>query len=249
MVSLPAARRPSGPLLILAAAALWSTAGAAIKLCSLNAWQISLGRSVVAAGVLWLLLPGARARPSRGTWAVAAAYAVTVVLFTVANKLTTSANAIFLQDTAPLYVLLLSPLLLARAPLTLGAVVGSPLPAGPRPLLPGQADAGPAVGKPGGAGQRRLLRPGHSGAAATGRQQRPGARPGEPAGHGGLAAGCTRRSRPHPDGLWPSSSSSVSSNWASPTPSSRAGCGTRRPPRPRCWRSWNPSSTRCGRSF
>jgi len=116
MVPLPAARRPSGPLLILAAAALWSTAGAAIKLCSLNAWQISLGRSAVAALVLWLLLPGARGRIVSRTWAVAAAYAVTVVLFTVANKLTTAANAIFLQDTAPLYVLLLSPLVLGERP-------------------------------------------------------------------------------------------------------------------------------------
>jgi drug/metabolite transporter (DMT)-like permease len=116
MVPATAEQRRSGPWLILAAAALWSTAGAAIKLCTLNAWQISLGRSLVAAGVLWLFLPGARARPSRGVWAVAAAYAVTVVLFTVANKLTTSANAIFLQDTAPLYVLLLSPLLLAERP-------------------------------------------------------------------------------------------------------------------------------------
>jgi drug/metabolite transporter, DME family len=116
MVPVEAAQRRGGPWLILAAAALWSTAGAAIKLCSLSAWQISLGRSLVAAGVLWLFLPGARARPSRGIWAVASAYAVTVVLFTVANKLTTSANAIFLQDTAPLYVLLLSPFLLGERP-------------------------------------------------------------------------------------------------------------------------------------
>jgi drug/metabolite transporter, DME family len=126
MVPLPAAQRRSGPWLILAAAALWSTAGAAIKLCSLNAWQISFGRSLVAAGVLWLFLPGARARPTRSTWAVAAAYAVTVVLFTVANKLTTSANAIFLQDTAPLYVLLLSPLLLRERP-TRGELLSVPL--------------------------------------------------------------------------------------------------------------------------
>jgi drug/metabolite transporter, DME family len=126
MVSTPVAHPRSGPWLILAAAALWSTAGAAIKLCTLNAWQISLGRSLVAAGVLWLLLPGARSRPTRGTWAVAAAYAVTVVLFTVANKLTTSANAIFLQDTAPLYVLLLSPLLLRERP-TRGELLSMPL--------------------------------------------------------------------------------------------------------------------------
>ena len=126
MVPPPAAPRRSGPWLILAAAALWSTAGAAIKLCSLNAWQISLGRSLVAAVVLWLFLPGARARPTRSTWAVAVAYAVTVVLFTVANKLTTSANAIFLQDTAPLYVLLLSPLLLRERP-TRGELLSVPL--------------------------------------------------------------------------------------------------------------------------
>jgi drug/metabolite transporter (DMT)-like permease len=126
MVSTPVAHGRSGPWLILAAAALWSTAGAAIKLCTLNAWQISLGRSLVAAVVLWLLLPGARSRPTRGTWAVAAAYAVTVVLFTVANKLTTSANAIFLQDTAPLYVLLLSPLLLRERP-SRGELLSVPL--------------------------------------------------------------------------------------------------------------------------
>jgi DME family drug/metabolite transporter len=126
MVPPPAAQRRSGPWLILAAAALWSTAGAAIKLCSLNAWQISCGRSLVAALVLWLFLPGARVRPTRSTWAVAAAYAVTVVLFTVANKLTTSANAIFLQDTAPLYVLLLSPLLLRERP-SRGELLSVPL--------------------------------------------------------------------------------------------------------------------------
>jgi len=39
-----------------------------------------------------------------------------VVSFIIANKLTTSANAIFLQDTAPLYVLLLSPLVLRERP-------------------------------------------------------------------------------------------------------------------------------------
>jgi drug/metabolite transporter (DMT)-like permease len=36
--------------------------------------------------------------------AVAAVYAATMVLFVVANKLTTAANTIFLQSTAPLYV-------------------------------------------------------------------------------------------------------------------------------------------------
>ncbi len=40
------------------------------------------------------------------------AYALTLVLFVSANKLTTSANAIFLQSTAPLYLLVLGPLIL-----------------------------------------------------------------------------------------------------------------------------------------
>lgn len=99
-------------LYLLAAAALWSTAGAAVKLSTLSAWQIASGRSLVAALVLTLALPAGRRLPSRRGLAAAVAYAATVVLFISANKLTTSANAIFLQDTAPLYVLLLSPLLL-----------------------------------------------------------------------------------------------------------------------------------------
>ena len=43
---------------------------------------------------------------------VAACYAATLVAFVLATRLTTAANAIFLQSTAPLYVLLLGPLLL-----------------------------------------------------------------------------------------------------------------------------------------
>lgn len=43
---------------------------------------------------------------------VGVAYAVTLVAFVLANRLTTSANAIYLQSTAPLYLLLLGPWLL-----------------------------------------------------------------------------------------------------------------------------------------
>jgi drug/metabolite transporter (DMT)-like permease len=44
--------------------------------------------------------------------AVGLTYAATLLLFVLANKLTTSANTIYLQSTAPLYILLLAPLLL-----------------------------------------------------------------------------------------------------------------------------------------
>jgi drug/metabolite transporter, DME family len=103
-------------LYLLGAATLWSTAGAAIKLSTLNAFQLASGRSLIAAAMLFLVFPESRRRPTPRMLGVAAAYAATVVLFIFANKLTTSANAIFLQDTAPLYVLLLSPLLLRERP-------------------------------------------------------------------------------------------------------------------------------------
>ncbi|HSN16516.1 MAG TPA: EamA family transporter [Anaeromyxobacteraceae bacterium] len=103
-------------LLILAAAALWSTAGAAIKLTALNAWQVSAGRSLVAALAVAAMVPASRVRPRPGVLGVALSNAVTVILFVVATKLTTAANAIFLQETAPLWVLLLAPLLLGERP-------------------------------------------------------------------------------------------------------------------------------------
>lgn len=97
---------------LLLAAVLWSTSGAAIKNCNLNGVQIAFGRSLVAALVLFLAFREARARPNKKIVLVGLAYAATVVLFVIATKATTAANAIFLQDTAPLWVLLWSPLLL-----------------------------------------------------------------------------------------------------------------------------------------
>ena len=99
-------------LMILSAAVLFSTGGAAIKLCSLNGWQVASLRSGIAAAVLLAFLPSARRGWSWRTWLVGSAYAGTMICFVLANKLTTAANAIFLQAAAPLYILLLSPLLL-----------------------------------------------------------------------------------------------------------------------------------------
>ena len=99
-------------LLLLAAGLLFSTGGAAIKAASLTGWQVASFRSGVAALVLLAVLPNARRQWHWPMLPVAAAYAATLVLFVLANRLTTSANAIFLQATAPLYVLLLGPFLL-----------------------------------------------------------------------------------------------------------------------------------------
>ena len=99
-------------LLLVSAALLFSTGGAAIKAISLNAWQVASFRSGIAALVLLAALPEARRGWKWSIVPVAAAYAATLIFFVLANRLTTSANAIFLQSTAPLYLLLLGPLVL-----------------------------------------------------------------------------------------------------------------------------------------
>ena len=102
----------SARLLILAAALLFSTGGAAIKACHLTSWQVASFRSGVAALALLVFMPAARKGLSPRILGVGVAYAACLTLFVAANKLTTAANTIFLQSTAPLYVLLLGPWLL-----------------------------------------------------------------------------------------------------------------------------------------
>lgn len=100
--------------MVLTAAILFSTGGAAVKACSMTAWQVASFRSAVAVAAILILIPSARRGWTRRTWLVGLAYAATMVCFVFANKLTTAADAIFLQGTAPLYVLLLSPWLLGE---------------------------------------------------------------------------------------------------------------------------------------
>jgi drug/metabolite transporter, DME family len=102
----------SARLRLALAALLFSTGGAGIKAAAFTGWQIASFRSGIAAVVLWLVIPAARRGWTGRTVLVGVAYAATLVLFVLANRLTTSANTIFLQSTAPLYVLALSPWLL-----------------------------------------------------------------------------------------------------------------------------------------
>ena len=99
-------------LMVVSAALLFSTGGAAIKATTLGGWSTAGFRSLVACLVLVALVPESR----RGwSWRIlpgGLVYALTLVTFVLANKLTTSANAIYLQSTAPLYLLALGPLVL-----------------------------------------------------------------------------------------------------------------------------------------
>jgi drug/metabolite transporter, DME family len=97
---------------LIGAAALFSTGGAAIKLTTLSGAQVACFRSAVAAAAVLLLAPESRRGWTWRTAVASVAYAACLTLFVLANKLTTSANTIFLQSTAPLYLLLLGPWLL-----------------------------------------------------------------------------------------------------------------------------------------
>jgi drug/metabolite transporter (DMT)-like permease len=125
------ARREHGRaiLFLLMAALLWSTGGFFIKWVDWNPMAISGMRSAIAAGVVAI----AFRHDLKITWSPlqlsgAFAYALTVTLFVIANKMTTAANAILLQYTAPVHVALLSAWLLKEHPtrrdwLTIAAVL------------------------------------------------------------------------------------------------------------------------------
>ena len=112
LVAVSAASYRLHRLSILGAALLFSTGGAAIKATTLSSWQVACSRSGVAALFLLVAIPQTRRFWAPRTLAVAVAYAATLTLFVTANKLTTAANAIFLQSTAPIYLLLLGPYVL-----------------------------------------------------------------------------------------------------------------------------------------
>jgi drug/metabolite transporter, DME family len=97
-------------LFVLAAALLWSTGGLFIKATPLGALELSFGRSLLAALTVAVLTRREGFRLDLKTLVASVLYAALLVLFVVANKLTTAANAIFLQYTAPVYVLVLEPL-------------------------------------------------------------------------------------------------------------------------------------------
>jgi drug/metabolite transporter, DME family len=97
-------------LLVVAAALLWSTGGLFIKWTELSAFELSFGRSLLAALTVAFFTRHEGFRLNRLTVLTSLLYAALLLLFVVATKLTTAANAIFLQYTAPIYVLLLEPL-------------------------------------------------------------------------------------------------------------------------------------------
>lgn len=114
-----------GALLVFLAAVLYSIGGLCIKLIPWSAMSINGGRNIVAVLVVGGYLLIARHKPkwNRGVVLGAICVSGTNILFTIANKLTTAANAIVLQFTAPIFVLLLSVLFLHKKPSKLDMAV------------------------------------------------------------------------------------------------------------------------------
>jgi len=104
-----------GSLLILSAAVLMSLGGVGIKLCQLGAWQLSGLRGGIAAVTVFLLIGEARRYWSWRVVLVGAAIAGTTVCFVWGTKTTTAANTIFIQSSAPLWILLLGPVLIRES--------------------------------------------------------------------------------------------------------------------------------------
>jgi drug/metabolite transporter (DMT)-like permease len=104
-------------LLFLALAAiLWSTSGVLIKTLNWQPIAILSARSLFASLVFLAYMRRVPARLNRWQLLAAAALILTQFLFITSTKLTTAANAIFLQYTAPVYVVLLGFWLLREKP-------------------------------------------------------------------------------------------------------------------------------------
>ena len=102
----PNRERPRALVMLLLAAFLWSLGGVLIKVVHWHPMAIAGMRSAIAAVLIRVVF-----REMTFTWSFdqvggAVAYALTVLSFVVANKMTTAANVILLQYTAPIHAAL-----------------------------------------------------------------------------------------------------------------------------------------------
>lgn len=97
-------------LQMLLCATLWSIAGIFIKAVPWNPLVIAGGRSLIAGLIAlgYMRFQKIRFHINRDTWISGVLLSLTFLTFVTANKLTTSANAIVLQYSAPVFILLIS---------------------------------------------------------------------------------------------------------------------------------------------
>ena len=108
-----------GVLFVFVAAVLYSLGGLCIKLIpDWSGLALNAGRNGIALVVYVIFFAATRHKPRFNRWIFLGACCVctTNVLFAVANKMTTAANSIVLEYTAPIFVILLSAIFLRRRP-------------------------------------------------------------------------------------------------------------------------------------
>jgi drug/metabolite transporter (DMT)-like permease len=98
-------------LFILVAVLLWSTGGLFIKWTTLNAFEVSFYRSLFAVITVAYFTRHEGWGINRTTIVTTFLYAALLLCFVIATKMTTAANAIFLQYTSPVYILIFEPFL------------------------------------------------------------------------------------------------------------------------------------------
>jgi DME family drug/metabolite transporter len=101
-------------VLVLIAVLMWSTGGVLIKLTSLDAYQVTFFRSFLAAVTVLVLTRKSGLRINAFGATTSVIYAILLFLFVWATKHTTAANAIFLQYTAPIYILIFAPFIIGE---------------------------------------------------------------------------------------------------------------------------------------
>ena len=94
--------------ILIVAALMWSVGGLFIKLVELSPLAITGTRSLAAAGVLLIYLQKVKWYWNKYFIIGVISYASMMVLYVTSIRLTTAANAIFLEFTAPVYVVVLS---------------------------------------------------------------------------------------------------------------------------------------------
>jgi drug/metabolite transporter (DMT)-like permease len=114
MRSIPERRKAI--LFLILAAILWSTAGVLVKALDWQPLSILAGRGIFTSILFIIYMRRLPQKVTRWTILAAGGSIATQFLFITSTKLTTAANAIFLQYTAPIYVVLLAYWLLREKP-------------------------------------------------------------------------------------------------------------------------------------